>query len=345
MNNALLSRRQLLIGLTAAGCGCLSGCVLPEASHRNQLLESRSGKIADKRPYGRIEYLADRTYALVSTGFDTQGGPGDRTTHSNGGLIAGNDGVLAVDSFRRPEGAAWLAEFSQKVFGRRPTHVVCTHFHFDHVGGLAGYMHQGEVPEIIMSKTTADLAQAANNAFVADEADARFASPAIRRWGGHVIGPTQVLMESAGKVEIDLGGRIARVVPLRGHTDSDLAVEVDDPEVVFGGDLIWNGIFPNFMSSTPSLHRSSMQAILEVPKRLVVPGHGPVDTAESQGLHQFGELLGHIEEHARQSYGQGLRVSEAAQRFTVPTQLGQWKYFRDGFYETAMQAWYRELAG
>ncbi len=345
MNATWLNRRQLLAGLSAAGCSCLSGCVLPQVSRREQFLGAQAGEIVDERPYGRIEQLGSRTYALVSSPFDAHGGAGDRTTHSNGGLIAGNNGILAVDSFRRPEGAAWLADFSFKRFGQRPTHVVCTHFHFDHVGGLAGYFHDGHVPEILMSQTTAELAAASNNALVADREDARFASPAIRRWGGHVVGPTRVLTEGAGPIEIDLGGRSARIVPLRGHTDSDLVVEVDDPEVIFGGDLIWNGIFPNFMSSTPSHHLASVQTILEKPRRIVVPGHGPVGTAESEGLNQFGGLLSHIESHARRFHGQGVGVEEATRRFVVPASLGRWSYFRDGFHQTAMQAWYRELTG
>ena len=341
-----LSRRKLLAGSAAAlGCSCLAGCHLPATgSDRKRLLSATAGEVVDRRSYGRIEKLDDRTYAFVSTPFDAEGGAGDRTTHSNGGLVAGDDGVLLIDSFRRPEGAVWAAEFAYKTFGMRPTHVVCTHFHFDHVGGLAGLIHAGVVPEIIMSQTTADRCRAANGAWIGEDEQSKWSRPAIHQWGGFLIGPTRVLADESEPVTLDLGGREVRLIPLRGHTDSDLAVEVSDPAVVYGGDLIWNGIFPNFMSATPSQHLQSVHQILEHPRRIVVPGHGPAASSDSAGIRQFAQLLEHIQDHARMAHAAGRRAEDAASSFEVPASLGQWKYFRDGFHQSAMNAWYRELS-
>ena len=49
----------------------------------------------------------------------------------------------------------------------------------------------------------------------------------------------------------DLGGRSLTLHPLSGHTPSDLAVDVDDQPVVFAGDLLWGGMFPNFVDAIP----------------------------------------------------------------------------------------------
>ena len=41
-------------------------------------------------------------------------------TFSNGGLVAGRDGVLAVEGFASEEGSGWLAEEARRLTGRRP---------------------------------------------------------------------------------------------------------------------------------------------------------------------------------------------------------------------------------
>ena len=54
-----------------------------------------------------------------------------------------------------------MAEASLKLTGRLPTHVVTTHFHFDHLGGTTAFIAKGIVPETIMTQTTRKLAYSA----------------------------------------------------------------------------------------------------------------------------------------------------------------------------------------
>jgi nicotinamidase-related amidase len=50
--------------------------------------------------------VADNVWALISTPLS-----GDRTTLSNGGIIAGRNAVLAIEGFNQPAGAAWLGSW------------------------------------------------------------------------------------------------------------------------------------------------------------------------------------------------------------------------------------------
>src|SRR6476660_6765699 len=62
------------------------------------------GAVVASEPFGSLEQVADGIWALISTPLG-----GDSTTVSNGGIISGRSGVIAVEGFNRPAGAAWLA--------------------------------------------------------------------------------------------------------------------------------------------------------------------------------------------------------------------------------------------
>jgi len=62
------------------------------------------GTVVAREPFGNLEKVADGVWALVSTPLN-----GNNTTVSNGGIIAGKNGVLAIEGFNQPQGAQWLA--------------------------------------------------------------------------------------------------------------------------------------------------------------------------------------------------------------------------------------------
>ncbi|WP_432798906.1 MBL fold metallo-hydrolase [Poriferisphaera sp. WC338] len=339
-----LTRREMIAGCVVTGCGCLAGSTIANAQGRKMIASQNIGAITHKQSFGQIEKLGDGVYAFVSTPFTKDGKIGDMTTHSNGGLIAGKDGVLAFDAYRTPQGAAWVAQVSQELFGKRPTHIACSHFHFDHIGGLGGFFHEGDLPEIIMTQTTYQLALDHYAKVIASKNNPAYGQHALQPWGGSFVSPTKIVLNESETFTLDLGGCIVRFVPKRGHTGSDLAIEVDDPAITFGGDLIWNGIFPNFMSATPSLYRQSVEELLARKSAIVVAGHGPAAKADSIALTSYAELHALIEDKARAAYVSGIGLDAAVASFQIPDRLGYWKYFKPGFHKVAFRAWYKELS-
>src|SRR6185312_5678804 len=139
------------------------------------------------------------------------------------------------EGFNQPQGAAWLAGKARELTGRWPTHVVLTHYHSDHANGVAGYFGGSEHPVLRSTARTRDLVierntQPADPNRVAAMHDATLLSP-------------------SDNTALDLGGRSVRLVPRLGHTESDVSLELDDPSIVFCGDLFWNAMFPNFVDA------------------------------------------------------------------------------------------------
>jgi glyoxylase-like metal-dependent hydrolase (beta-lactamase superfamily II) len=196
------------------------------------------------------------------------------------GLVQGRTGALLVDTGTTLAEAAEIDADVQQIVGRRVTHVVLTHKHFDHVLG-SGVFAEAQIycaPRVFDYLTTA-TERLRDDAlrYGADVGEIDRAIAALR--------PPQHAIENA---VVDLGNRRLTIAHLgRGHTDADLVVVVpgDDGErvVVFSGDLIEE-------SGDPAIHDDSdvaawpdtLDRLLAVggPEAIYVPGHGCVVDAD-----------------------------------------------------------------
>jgi len=279
------------------------------------------GRVVAAEPFGRLEQVADGVWALISTPLG-----GDRTTLSNGGLIAGRAGVLAIEGFNQPEGARWLAGRARELTGRWPTHVVVTHYHADHANGVQGYVTAGDHPAVHATAATRELVDARNLPAVAER------SAALR--DAQLIAPT-------GATTIDLGDRRVVVRPASGHTPSDVTVELADPAVIFCGDLVWNAMFPNYVDAVPTVLRRSAAALRRPKGTTYVPGHGAL--ASETDVDRYLAMLDEIEHAARDARRRGVDAATAGAAYQLPASLGEWTLFNKVFFERAFTAWNREL--
>ena len=280
------------------------------------------GTVVAREPFGNLERVSDGVWALISTPLN-----GDRTTISNGGIIVGKDAVLAIEGFNDPKGAQWLANKAHELTGRWPTHVVLTHYHSDHANGIAGYLTDGRHPSLRSTARTRDLVIERNKP--ADEArNAALADVTL-------LSPTDA-------ATMDLGGRSVRIIPRIGHTDSDVSIELDDPSIVFCGDLFWNAMFPNFVDAIPTKLATSVRALRRTRDTVYIPGHGSIGTPADYD--RYVSMLDEVEQAARRAHAAGTSAADAGAQFTLPVSLGAWTLFSKQFYQRAFEAWYRELS-
>ncbi len=273
--------------------------------------------------FAHLEAIGPDSWAVISTPLG-----GDRTTFGNGGIIAGRSGVIAVEGFYRPAGATWLAERARELTGRWPTHVVLTHYHLDHAGGVHGYAREGvSSPSLRVTDATRTMALGGGPVAPVNE-------PALRRAFADVV-----IIDATRSSRIDLGNRVVELLPMRGHTASDLAVEDEDARITFAGDLLWNGMFPNFVDATPSSLIASMSRLATRSRHAFVPGHGAM--AARVSVARYLDLLGDLGAHASRERAAGRSTVEAAATYRLPTSLGEWMTSKAGL-ERAMTAWWRE---
>ncbi len=316
-----ISRREFLS--SAASCSShLALAALATSATARALWALPHGPVLAREPFGNLELVADGVWALISTPLS-----GDRTTLSNGGIIAGRNGVLAIEGFNQPQGAQWLAAKSRELTGRWPTHVVLTHYHADHANGVAGYLSGGEKPLVHATAATRGLVLERNVPSDAERTDAL---------------KDAAVIDAATASDIELGGRSVRIIPRAGHTPSDCSLELDDPSVVFCGDLVWNGMFPNYVDAVPSELARSVQALRRTRATTYVPGHGAI--ARQPDFDRYQSMLAEIEHAARTAHARGQTAPEAGAAYALPASLGEWVLFNKVFFERAFGAWYKEFA-
>lgn len=328
MSQSDLHRREFLKAAGTFGAAAGFGLLAPDAAYATRVGAGSPAGAARRRmaePWGRLERVAPDTWAMISDPRNPD--PAARRTVCNGGIIAGADGVAMIEGFGSPLGAAWMAEQAERLTGRLPTHVVITHFHSDHSTGTAGYVQGAEIPRVMSTGTTRRL-------MAQEEVD----HDPSRREARPLLLPNTVLADDIDET-LDLGGRTVRLVGRRGHTPSDLVIRAGG--VVFPGDLIWKGFFPNCTHAIPTDLGKSVRALRDAGADVWVSGHGELTRAADLDI--YIDLLDHVEAAARRAIAAGRPLEEAAEEYTVPASLGEWYMFSDRYPLLAFRAWERAL--
>lgn len=194
------------------------------------------------------------------------------------GLVVGGERCLVVDSGTDEVHGAEFAAAVREVTDL-PWALVITHAHFDHFFGTAAFLPcpvwaHARCREVLRAGAEEQRAE-----WVGRYREHGRPELADRLASARLVLPTDVF---TGHVELDLGGRTAQLRHLGlGHTNHDVVVHVPDARAVFAGDLVEQGGPPQAgPDAVPDAWPSTVDALLTLGPRVVVPGHGePVDPA------------------------------------------------------------------
>jgi glyoxylase-like metal-dependent hydrolase (beta-lactamase superfamily II) len=190
------------------------------------------------------------------------------------GAILGGRDVVAIDTRSTPVQAREIVAAVRELTSDPVSIVLNTHWHWDHTFGNSVFRPatiwgHARVPARLREQGAATIEKAAG--WVPDiAADLRTV----------VIDPPDRTFEEAATVEV--GDRALRLTYLgRGHTDTDIAIEVPDAlgpgrNVLFAGDLLEEGATPSFGDSYPLEWPGTVERLLPLATGAVVPGHGAV---------------------------------------------------------------------
>ncbi len=328
-----ISRRTILSGAVSCGAYTLFALGATTALNRRAFADQALGETVRTEPFARLEMLGQGVWAMISTT-----GPGQMQTVSNGGIIAGSEGVLVVEGLNTIEGAAWLSQMAKDLTGRWPTHVVVTHYHGDHSNGLAGHLRGAEPPAVLATLKTRELLLNQWGQPPAGEGDQVIATTGQPR-----LVPNAILVHPDRTTTIDLGGRTVRLVPRLGHTPSDLTIELDEPKLTWCGDLFFNRLFPWYGDAIPSKLSATCTALFEDIHTTYIPGHGPI--AKREDVRNYLGMIEHVGQAAHTAFDAGKTADQAWREYQIPEALGEWAKFREDVYRYAFLAWERELRG
>ncbi|WP_171161674.1 MBL fold metallo-hydrolase [Streptomyces sp. I05A-00742] len=194
------------------------------------------------------------------------------------GAVAGEAGVLVVDTGATLGEGAEIHREVTELFGLPVTHIALTHDHFDHVLGTAAFPGAAVYGAAGLAGCLAAGAEELRGSAVRQGVDAREAAEATAR----IVPPGH---EVSGELALGLGGgRRVRLVALgAAHSRYDLVVLVTgpdgSPDVVFCGDLVEESGEPQAgRDATPDAWPAALDRLLALggDDAVYVPGHGAV---------------------------------------------------------------------
>ncbi|MCW6511710.1 MBL fold metallo-hydrolase [Lichenifustis flavocetrariae] len=199
----------------------------------------------------------------------------------NVAVLSGRDGKVLIDAgiaVSRPQVATALA-----ALGPEPvTHLINTHWHFDHANGNEWLHELG--PAILAHENTRKHLLTMQR--VEDWSyDFQPLSPAAL--------PTELFADERTLSLNDTTIVLKYYGP--AHTDSDISVFFREPDVLHTGDTFWNGIYPFIDYSTGgsidgSIRAAEADLAMTTVKTIIIPGHGSPVSNRAE-LQAFRDML------------------------------------------------------
>jgi cyclase len=194
---------------------------------------------------------------------------------NNAGWIAGSDRTLVIDTCATEARSQHLLD-SARAAGTpgAPLSAVLTHAHGDHSNGAGLVTRTGG--SVMASAPAAEEIASGPHTY-----------PTMftcSTWGD--IAPPTITDTVTEPVRVDLGGRVAEIVPVpvRAHTDGDLVVWLPQDGVLFAGDLVFSGVTPLALHGSIEGWLDALDWLAGFGAAHVVPGHGPVTTPNSAAV-------------------------------------------------------------
>jgi glyoxylase-like metal-dependent hydrolase (beta-lactamase superfamily II) len=221
----------------------------------------------------------------------------------SGGNIAvlnGPDGKLLVDagiSVSQPQITKALAEIS----GEPATHLINTHWHFDHADGNE-WLHAAGATIIAQTNTREHLSEVQR----VEDWDYNFLPLAQGGIPGEVFDSERSLKLNGASIDL-------KHYPA-AHTDSDISVRFAEADVVHVGDTFWNGIYPFIDYSTGGSIDGMIAACdanlaATTDQTIIIPGHG-VPISNRRELKEYRDMLAAIRAKVAALKNRGLSRDE-----------------------------------
>jgi glyoxylase-like metal-dependent hydrolase (beta-lactamase superfamily II) len=186
-------------------------------------------------------------------------------------VLATDQGVIMVDS-EYPQLAEKIRRKTSELSKGPIRYLIDTHFHWDHVGGSAGFASTGTIT--ISSNETRN--------HILDMQRSGKALP--DQYPPDPLLPPEIAV--SGEMDIHLGGEIAEIIHIRhAHTDGDVIVRFVKADVIATGDAFFNGFYPYIDvahggSINDAIAFCDDLYALATPRTRIVPGHGEVANRE-----------------------------------------------------------------
>ena len=225
---------------------------------------------------------------------------------NNTGFLVGRTGVVSIDACATVDRTRAYQRAIARVTDRPVRTLVNTHHHGDHTFGNHLFEGATIVGHEGVRQALLDWGPPRNTPFWTDV-----------DWGEVELAPPFLTYAEGVTVHVDdLECRVSHV-GTPAHTTNDSVVWVPERQLLFSGDLVFNGGTPFLLQGSISGGLEAVDALRALGAETIVPGHGPVCGPEV--LDVVGSYLRFVQDLAARAHAAGLSPLEAA----LETDLGE----------------------
>jgi glyoxylase-like metal-dependent hydrolase (beta-lactamase superfamily II) len=300
----------------------------------------------------QIERLADGVYAAVAS---EQG-----YACCNAGIIDIGDRTVLFDTFISPEAARDLLKVAEQLTSNKITQVINSHEHNDHIRGNQVFdsnvdiistaltreaIARNEPGQIKLEKETILKEIIDAQSKLDAEKDAK-----RRRELALLISYMQGVSESHCELKTRLPNitfengltihgaeRTIKLLPLAGHTFSDVVLYLPKEKIAFMSDLLFVNMHPYLASGSPEQWKQSLAKVEKLGVRIAVPGHGSV--GRSTDLSVMSQYIQSLESIVVNMIKSGKQVEQASLE-QVPPPFDTWLCL-ENFFVTNLKFLYK----
>jgi glyoxylase-like metal-dependent hydrolase (beta-lactamase superfamily II) len=227
---------------------------------------------------------------------------------SNAGFVVTDAGVVVFDALGTPALAARLLAEIRRHTPLPVRRVIVSHYHADHFYGIPALRAAGAeiwahtAAHDYLNSDAAAQRLRERRASLGPWLGADFTLPLPDRW----ITTDQ---------SFDFGGlrfRLVHVGP--SHAPEDLALLVTADGVLFAGDTVYAGRVPFVGEADSARWLRAIERLLQIPTRVLVPGHGPASHRPREDLQLTHDYLTFLRTEMRRAVADFLPFDEAYAR-------------------------------
>lgn len=250
-----------------------------------------------------IRELARDVYVILTEIGNSRG-------DSNFGLINSSDGAVLIDADIRRW--AEICEFIKSVNEQPVKYLINTHDNFDHTSANTLLAREGAT--IIASNTCRSiLADTGGREFaekIAQDSELR------EKYNLDLLSLPDITTDD--RIYLHLGERTLELIFVgHAHTPGDLVLYLADDEILFAGDVLFNGCHPVTRKANINNWMKILAELRQKQIRLTVPGHGePASgTSNLEILQRYFEIF---RSRLAELKAKGFSVEEAVKQFALP---------------------------
>jgi glyoxylase-like metal-dependent hydrolase (beta-lactamase superfamily II) len=230
-------------------------------------------------------------------------------------FVSTDEGVVAIDAGTTEETARAALQALRRVTSRPITHVILTHAHWDHIGGLGALLDSN--PQVIAQAAFADEQRIVNRSGVRFQYFFGTAGSGRR----YDVRPNHLVREPE---TLTVGGTRFVLFPAHGGETSDaLLIHVPDRGTLFVGDAFMPYLGAPFVAEGSAEGLFETTALIRsLQPRLLVHGHPPLtEVYTAQALPAIESALHELHQRVRTAMSEGRTLAEILHNNILPASL------------------------